>query len=253
MMIVATITPIEVSMSESTSKYAPLMFRLSPAPFLHLNGADDSGITLLMTDIKGQVQHEYDGLAADYDRRWRRYVTRSVRETVRRANLAPGARVLDVGCGSGALLNAIERERSPERAIGIDLSLAMAALARRRLGSSDVIVADAEGLPFSNEQFDVILSSSSFHFWPNQLRALTDFRRVLRPNGRIVITDWCDDFLACRICDAFLRWRNRSRFRILTSREITALLADSGFELLSIECYKISWVWGLMTVVAMRR
>jgi ubiquinone/menaquinone biosynthesis C-methylase UbiE len=206
-----------------------------------------------VSEVKNQVRREYDELAADYDRRWRRYVTRSVRETVRRANLGPGARVLDVGCGSGALLNEITNTRSPKQAIGIDLSLAMTALARQRMPSGDFVAGDAEALPFANDQFDVILSSSSFHFWPNQVRALIDFRRVLRANGRIVITDWCDDFLACRICDAFLRWRGKSQFGILTSREITTLLADSGFELLSIECYKISWVWGLMTVVAVRR
>lgn len=177
---------------------------------------------------------------------------RSIRETVRRAKLAPTDRILDVGCGSGALLDQIARTRPAGLGFGIDLSLAMTAVARRRLGS-DVVVGDAEALPFASGLFDAILSSSSLHFWPDRRHALYEFRRVLRPNGRIVITDWCDDYLACRICDAFLRWRRKSQLRILTSREIADLFAESGFEVVSIECYRISWLWGLMTAVGTTR
>jgi ubiquinone/menaquinone biosynthesis C-methylase UbiE len=161
--------------------------------------------------------------------------------------------VLDVGCGSGALLNAVVQSRSPVLAAGIDLSLAMTLRANRKLaGRASVLVGDAEELPFTSDRFDVVLSSSSFHFWPDPKRALLEFRRVLRPGGRIVITDWCDDFIACRICDALLRVWNRGQSRILKSEECGALLHECGFRVVSIDCYKISWIWGLMTAVAIR-
>lgn len=159
-------------------------------------------------------------------------------------------RILDAGCGSGVLLHEIERQQ--RHAFGIDLSLAMAAIARRRLGHANVVVADAEVLPFIDHRFDAVLSSSSFHFWPDQRTALGEIHRVLRPDGRVVITDWCDDYIACRLCDAFLRWRNKSKLRILKSGEIKTLLSESRFKVQSVDCYKISWFWGLMTAVAVR-
>jgi SAM-dependent methyltransferase len=218
-----------------------------------LDRADGRCRVMVVGDAKNRIQHEYDWRASDYDRRWRRYVTRSVEETVRRANLAPSARVLDVGCGSGELLNAVVQTRSPGLAAGIDLSLAMTQRANQKLaGSAPVLAGDAEDLPFTREQFDVVVSSSSFHFWPDRKRALLEFRRVLRPGGRIVITDWCDDFIACRICDAALRIWNRDQSRILKSEECGALLVECGFRVVSIDCYKISWIWGLMTAVAIR-
>jgi ubiquinone/menaquinone biosynthesis C-methylase UbiE len=54
--------------------------------------------------FKAEVAKEYDELSTRYEHRWRRYVSRSVEETVRRTNLQDGDSILDVGCGTGALL-----------------------------------------------------------------------------------------------------------------------------------------------------
>ena len=126
----------------------------------------------------------------------------------------------------------------------------MVAMARRQSHVIATLVGDAERLPFRSRQFDVVLSSSSFHFWPNPSLALGELRRVLRKSGRLVVTDWCDDFIACRICDAFLRWRHGTSQMALTRSECGAMLRDAGFALESIDAYRVSWLWGLMTAVA---
>jgi SAM-dependent methyltransferase len=113
-----------------------------------------------------------------------------------------------------------------------------------------LIGGDAENLPLQAAQFDVVFSTSSLHLWPNRQRALREIDRVMQPNGRLVITDWCDDFLACRLCDAFLHWRDPARPRVVSRDECGALLDENGFRVMSIDRYKISRLWGLMTVVA---
>jgi SAM-dependent methyltransferase len=123
--------------------------------------------------------------------------------------------------------------------------------ARRRLPPDAWLAAgDAERLPFAARSFDVVVSSSSLHFWTNPDAGLRECRRVLHPGGHLVVTDWCDDFVVCRICDRLLRLRYGDRHRVLGTHDCRQLLEDAGFEVVRLDRYKISWVWGMMTTVA---
>jgi ubiquinone/menaquinone biosynthesis C-methylase UbiE len=200
---------------------------------------------------KRRVRAEYDALALHYDRRWSGYIAASTEETLKRVGPLQGERVLDVGCGTGALLKRLVDRYPDSRLTGVDLSPGMVAQARRRLPARVTLeVADAEALPFQGHSFDLITSISSFHLWPAPSQTLTEFQRVLRPGGRLVITDWCDEYLACRICARILRLVNRAHQRIYGRPECAALLAGAGFQVGRLERYRISWLWGLMTAVA---
>lgn len=192
---------------------------------------------------KALVRSEYDELSAEYDRRWRKYVDRTISATLRRVAVSPDESILDVGCGTGALLARVVARRL----MGVDLSLAMLALARWRAGPI-VVAGDAEQLPFRDGSFDVAVSTSSLHFWPSPPRSLAEMRRVLRPGGRLVVTDWCDDYLACRVFHRFLRGDSR----VYGSEEFERLLAEAGFSAMRVDRYRISWLWGIMTVSATR-
>jgi SAM-dependent methyltransferase len=170
------------------------------------------------------VRDEYDALSSRYEMRWRDYIRRSVHETLVRANIQPGDRLLDIGCGTGALLREVIGQVPSVNAVGIDVSFGMLRTARSRISGVSLLAADADLLPFQAQSFDSVITSSSFHFWPDPQHALIEIRRVLQKNGQLVITDWCDDFVACRICDAFLRWRDVSLLRIFSQTECTALL-----------------------------
>ena len=201
---------------------------------------------------RSHVREEYDELASEYDRRWRNYTERSLAETLRRIPPTPGASILDIGCGTGNLLRRLA-SRSPALLAGADISVGMLAVARRSLSERTLVTGgDALALPFRRTTFDVVVSSSSFHFWPDPVAALVEIRRVLRSGGTLVITDWCDDYLACRVCDVYLRLRNRAHRPAFSADEIRALIERSGFVIHSLDRYKISWIWGLMTVVATR-
>jgi ubiquinone/menaquinone biosynthesis C-methylase UbiE len=201
--------------------------------------------------VKRRVREEYNALASHYEQRWSGYIAGSVEQTLNRVHPLHQERVLDVGCGTGVLLERIVERYPGTRATGVDLSSAMLAQARRRLPPQVTLeVADAEALPFPAESFDLVMSVSSFHFWPEPKLALAELGRVLRPGGRLVITDWCDEYLACRICDRILRVLDRAHQRIYGRSECAALLAGAGFEVRTLERYRISWLWGLMTAVA---
>ncbi len=188
---------------------------------------------------KARVRDEYDHLADHYERRWQKYI---------RMAISAGESLLDVGCGTGTLLREVV---GGVRLAGVDLSIAMIARARSSVGPAALLaVADAERLPFERASFDVIVFCSSFHFFPSPVEALEEVRRVLRPGGRVIMTDWCADFLASRLVDRFLRWHDPAHQRIYSQEECARLLRQSGLRVLAVEKYKISWLWGVMTAVA---
>lgn len=196
---------------------------------------------------------EYARLAAVYDDRWSSYVAATVARTI--ARLAPRGheRILDVGCGTGTLLGALAAS-SPDLGLsGIDPSPEMLAVARARLGGGvDLRQAWARQLPFADAGFDAVVSCSVFHYVRDPGRALAEMRRVLAPGGRLVITDWCDDYLSCRLCSLYLRIRRRPFVRIYRSMQLGRMLALAGFSGVRVERYRLDWLWGLMTATAAR-
>ncbi len=197
------------------------------------------------------VAREYRYLAARYDEKWAFYVEATVRETMRRLPLYFGDHMLDVACGTGAFLQAVAAAHPKVRLAGVDISPEMLAVARQRLPVGVKLqVASADALPFRDDSFDIVVTTSAFHFFRVPNEVLNEMRRILRPGGRLVVTDWCDDYLACRICDRLLRLFSSAHYRVYGSTEYRAFLEGAGFDGVVVERYKISWLWGLMTAIA---
>ena len=112
------------------------------------------------------------------------------------ANLQPGERALDLGCGTGTL--AIEAcRRQPGAAIhGLDADPRMLERARRKAAEAGVELGLRRGLatelPYANRSFDVVLSSLLFHHLDRGAKeaAAREIARVLAPGGRFLIADW---------------------------------------------------------------
>jgi SAM-dependent methyltransferase len=104
-------------------------------------------------------------------------------------NATPKLRVLDLCCGQGNVSEALANRSC--HVIGVDFSPAMLALADARVPDAVFIRADAQELPFGNQEFDIVVSNLGVCHVPDQPRALSEARRVLRRGGRFAMTVWC--------------------------------------------------------------
>src|SRR5262249_53905833 len=111
------------------------------------------------------------------------------------------ARIVDVGCGTGALEQAFEQANGsatglPRLLIGVDLSLGMLQLARKKVSANGRVNwanSPAEQLPFASGSFDGLICNNSFHYYRAAKPVLDEFHRVLKPGGQLVLVDWCND------------------------------------------------------------
>jgi arsenite methyltransferase len=109
--------------------------------------------------------------------------------------LYPGDAVLDIGCGAGVdSLVAAHLVGPGGRVVGIDVTFAMLEQARAHLARLDwpqvsFQVADAEALPFPDNDFDAVISNGVFNLTINKEKALQEAHRVLKPGGRLMLAD----------------------------------------------------------------
>jgi SAM-dependent methyltransferase len=101
-----------------------------------------------------------------------------------------GQRVLDVGCGPGALTAELVRRLGPASAHAVDPSESFVAAARNRLPGTDVRQAAAEELPFEDDAFDAALAQLVVQFMNDPVAGLREMARVTRPGGVVAACVW---------------------------------------------------------------
>lgn len=141
----------------------------------------------------GRVAHRYDLanhlLSANIDRIWRAHTVARVRDILRR----PDARVMDLACGTGDLLVALERD-AKRGLVGSDFCHPMLAGAKSKLArlglKSTLVEADALALPLPDASLDLITIAFGFRNLANYAAGLREMRRVLRPGGAVAILEF---------------------------------------------------------------
>lgn len=205
----------------------------------------------------GEVKADFERSASSYDLRWAHYNLASHQATVRHLNLKGTETVLDLGCGTGELERHTLCRWPDARVIGVDLCSNMVAAARGKFSpklSVRFVCGNGQEIPIRSESIDLVVSCSAYHFIPDRRGALRELSRVLVPGGRLVLTDWCGDYVMCRAMDAWLTATGRAAHAgSLSARECRDLAREVGFAEQHFEMYRIGWIWGLMTFVGCKK
>jgi SAM-dependent methyltransferase len=106
------------------------------------------------------------------------------------AGVRGGQRVLDVGCGPGALTAELVNRVGAESVSAVDPSASFVAAARDRLPGADIRQAAAGRLPFPDGAFGVTLAQLVVHFMADPVQGLREMRRVTRPGGTVAACVW---------------------------------------------------------------
>jgi SAM-dependent methyltransferase len=125
-----------------------------------------------------------------YDRFMGRYSVLLAPQFADLAGVSEGQRVLDVGCGPGALTTELVGRLGADAVSAVDPSESFVAAARERHPGVDVQRAAAEDLPFPDDAFDASLAQLVVHFMADPVAGLGEMARVTRPQGVVVASVW---------------------------------------------------------------
>lgn len=105
---------------------------------------------------------------------------------------APGLDWVEVGCGTGALSEAILRRANPARLTAVEPSTAFLAIARETVSDprASFLAGDAQALPLPDASADIVVSGLVLNFVPDRALALAEMRRLLRPDGTLAFYVW---------------------------------------------------------------
>lgn len=140
--------------------------------------------------------------------------------------------VLDLGCGTGAMLERISKENPKAFLFGLDLSVNMIREAKRKyIPNTEFIIGDAENLPYESEKFDVVICNQSFHHYPNPQKAFDEVYRVLKKSGIFILCDmYCNKILRAIENNIVLKIVNTGDVKTYSSEEVILLLTKARFK-----------------------
>jgi demethylmenaquinone methyltransferase/2-methoxy-6-polyprenyl-1,4-benzoquinol methylase len=215
----------------------------------------------------GRVAHRYDLanhlLSANIDRSWRSHTVARLRDILDQ----PNSRVLDLACGTGDMLMALERAAN-RRLIGSDFCHPMLTGAQVKLERADLrsvlVEADALALPLRDASLDLITIGFGYRNFANYRAGLIELRRVLRPGGALAILEFTQP--PNKMFAALYNWYSRRILPILggaisgspeayrylpesvkkfpEAPQLAVLMRDSGFD-------SVEWEYLTFGIVAL--
>lgn len=186
-------------------------------------------------DGNALVQKRFGDVAVNYRKSAVHAAGRDLDLMIEAAALGKDARVLDAGCGAGHA--AVAFAAVAGAVIACDFTSAMLGQVRllaseRGADNVSAQLADVENLPFPKGSFDLIATRYSAHHWRRPRRALSEFRRLLKPDGALLVSDImaAEDYAQDTFLQAIELLRDPSHARDYRISEWMAMLAEAGFQ-----------------------
>lgn len=183
----------------------------------------------------------YDKFASNYDRAFaplERLGLRRWRQEV--IDLLPkDASILEIGCGAGANFEFYPQCR---RAVSSEISIGMLEIARNKRRENHLIQADAQSLPFGEDEFDAAFATLVFCSIPDPALAFTELRRVIKPGGKVILLEHVrPEGILGPVFDLL----NRATLALADdhfNRETAKIAADSGLKMIEVRKKLVSIV-----------
>jgi len=174
----------------------------------------------------------FDEVAPRWDEMREVFFSEAVREkAIAAANVRPGTLAADIGAGSGFVTEGLVRKGL--RVIAVDQSEAMLSKMRSKLCHVDTIeyrVGSAESLPLDDETADYVFANMYLHHVDYPPRAIGEMVRILKPEGRLVITDLDEHVFE------FLRTEQHDRWLGFKREHVRMWLSEAGLSGVATDC-----------------
>lgn len=203
------------------------------------------------------------GQAQRYLRLWGTFTERSISTTLATLDwqalqhvperLGRAPRALDVGCGTGILLQRL-LEHIPElRVCGMDASADMLAQARQTLRAWPTVellqgrlgTGAPTELPYAPGTFDVITCTNVLHYLPQPEATLATLRQLLAPEGQLIIEDYARRTppFPWPVFEWLIRLLDAEHVRAYTLSEVHALALRAGLQITAEHAFTMTWLW----------
>jgi SAM-dependent methyltransferase len=161
--------------------------------------------------------------------------------------IGPSTRLLDAGCGAGMFLR-LAADRGADVS-GLDASEGLLVHARRRVPGAQILQGELEQLPYDDASFDVVTGFNSFQYAARPVAALAEARRVVRPDGRVLLLNWAP----ADLCEAtgYLVALGAlmpppppgapGPFALSDVEALTALFSEAGLEVVAVKDTECVW------------
>ena len=199
-----------------------------------------------MKDYEALSRAHFDRQAMEYDARDTVYYSRegkiSCRDIADMLRKRPYGRLLDVGCGTGFLLDLLAKQR-PAEYCGLDLSDEMLKVARgKAIPGAAFVQGRSERLPYEDGSFDIVTCSQSFHHYPHPDQAMREALRVLRRGGLYILSDtgiggvgaWIDNHILFKLAKSgdchttnrkgIAKMMEAAGFEVMESRQVQGMI-----------------------------
>lgn len=140
--------------------------------------------------------------------------------------------ILDIGCGEGRFVNNLSNEYKNVTLYGLDISEEMIRLARKeKLKNTNYIIGESEDIPLPDKSVNTIFCLNSFHHFPNPTNSFKEMKRLLKPNGEIIIGDiWVFPFVR-ELINLYLPFSKSGDVRMYSKKDLKKIIRPLGLEL----------------------